>query len=155
MRRFIALCDRASEWCEAKAASILADTKRRQDARAAALTATETLLLMIEQRDTEIERAARLNRWATRCTEGDGSMTDDWLNKSRAPGSPCPKCSAALVRLPYMFHWRGEYFDGAVCTTCNSLWPIPGEEMPPLRPRQTHEHGSTRGRTNAPTTGGG
>jgi hypothetical protein len=70
-------------------------------------------------------------------------MTDDWIANSRAPGSPCPNCGATLVRMPSMFYWRGEYFDGAVCEAENSLWAIPGEEMPPLRVRPKDEQSAT------------
>ena len=48
-------------------------------------------------------------------------------------GDPCPLCGAPFQRRPRMFFWRGEYFDGAVCSV-HGLWAIKGEEMPPLRP---------------------
>lgn len=49
-------------------------------------------------------------------------------------GDPCPKCAAPLERRPRMFHWRGVFYDGAVCPANHGLWAIRGEEMPPLRP---------------------
>lgn len=58
-------------------------------------------------------------------------------------GEPCPNCKEPLVRMPRMFYWRGEYFDGAVCVAQNSLWPIRGEEMPPLRVRPKDEQSAT------------
>lgn len=53
--------------------------------------------------------------------------------QSYMPGDPCPICGSPFDRRRQMFFWRGEYFDGAVCET-HGLWPITGEEMPPLRP---------------------
>lgn len=55
------------------------------------------------------------------------------LMQSYAPGDPCPNCGSPLGRKPRMFFWRGDYYDGAVCDT-HGLWPIAGEEIPPLRP---------------------
>lgn len=52
---------------------------------------------------------------------------------SHAPDDPCPICGIPLARRPGMFFWRGTFSDGVVCAGCNSLWPITGEEMEPLR----------------------
>ena len=45
----------------------------------------------------------------------------------------CPKCGAEMGRREQMFYWRGEWKPGLVCVKCNALWPVPGDEIPPLR----------------------
>lgn len=52
---------------------------------------------------------------------------------SKRIGSPCPGCGRPLIRVESMFHWRGDYRSGAVCKPCNSVWPVAGEEIEPLR----------------------
>lgn len=47
---------------------------------------------------------------------------------------PCPKCNQPLVRRERLFFWRGIYRPGAFCEPCNSMWPMKGEEIPPLDP---------------------
>lgn len=48
----------------------------------------------------------------------------------------CPK-GHEMERREGMFYWRGDSRPGWVCPTCNSLWPIKGEEIDPLRPALT------------------
>lgn len=59
---------------------------------------------------------------------------------SKKIGDPCPVCGASLVRRSGSFFWRGEYQDAAYCQKDNSIWPIKGEEIPPLRNARTEEH---------------
>ena len=54
---------------------------------------------------------------------------------SKRIGQECETCHQPLTRRPQSFHWRGTFYDGAYCETCNSLWAIEGEELPPLRPQ--------------------
>lgn len=55
------------------------------------------------------------------------------MSESFSIGDPCPKCGKPLERSEEQFYWRGESRDGAVCASCNALWPIKGEEIAPLR----------------------
>lgn len=32
-----------------------------------------------------------------------------------------------------MFYWRGDFRPGFVCTNCNALFPVAGEEIEPLK----------------------
>jgi ssDNA-binding Zn-finger/Zn-ribbon topoisomerase 1 len=41
----------------------------------------------------------------------------------------CPKCRSRMARVPSMFHWRGRFFHGQVCTKCNSLWDDPEDSF--------------------------
>lgn len=53
--------------------------------------------------------------------------------ESRKIGDLCDK-GHPLERRTGMFFWQGQFYDGAYCKTCNALWAIKCEEMPPLRP---------------------
>lgn len=62
---------------------------------------------------------------------------DDRLEiKSYSAGQPCPKCTAPLTARDGSFFWRGEYRPAAFCQPCNSIWPMAGQEIPPLDPAQ-------------------
>jgi len=43
-------------------------------------------------------------------------------SKSYKAGDLCPTCTTKMEARPNMFHWRGEYFSGIVCTPCNALY---------------------------------
>ena len=41
----------------------------------------------------------------------------------------CTKCGSVFERRPEQFHWRGQFFHGLVCVTCNSLWDDPDDSF--------------------------
>ena len=41
----------------------------------------------------------------------------------------CKKCTGKLVVKENMFYWRGRYFTGLVCETCNALWDNPEDSF--------------------------
>lgn len=41
----------------------------------------------------------------------------------------CPKCGEKLIVLERMFYWRGTYFTGLVCESCNALWDNPEDSF--------------------------
>jgi hypothetical protein len=41
----------------------------------------------------------------------------------------CPKCGVPLVPTPGTMYYRGRWFAGLVCTTCNALWDNPDDSM--------------------------
>lgn len=52
---------------------------------------------------------------------------------SKAIGDHCPMCKRPLERGERAFFWITKYHDGAYCKPCNSVWPIKGEEIEPLK----------------------
>jgi len=53
-------------------------------------------------------------------------------------GDVCPKCKTLLESRERQFYWRGKYFPGLVCSSCNGLWEVEGnnifdEAVKPLR----------------------
>ena len=52
---------------------------------------------------------------------------------SKHIGDLC-KCGKPYDRRKSSFYWRGKYEDAAFCFVCNSIWPIVGEEIEPLKP---------------------
>lgn len=41
----------------------------------------------------------------------------------------CPTCGGAFERRPNMFHWRGTFFHGLVCSPCNALYDDPSDSF--------------------------
>ena len=44
-------------------------------------------------------------------------------------GDACPKCGVALEERANQFYWRGVYYPGLVCSDCNGLWSIEGNNL--------------------------
>ena len=36
----------------------------------------------------------------------------------------CPSCDEELIERPNSYGWRGQFFPGAFCKKCNSLWAV-------------------------------
>lgn len=62
-----------------------------------------------------------------------GGNSAPMSDRNMTQGPNCPKCGLPMERRDAQFFWRGDYRPGYVCVSCNALWPVPGEEIAPLR----------------------